>query len=560
MAANANFCTLNANAQISTGTFSHGNTLFQHTSNAWRSSIGTFALTSGKWYWEALQTADESGNGFPIGIYDLKDNRFASNQEAAYPSQSNSTYGEAHVAYTYHTSTRSSYRTNGTETSFEDITPGAAGDVWQCAFDADNGKLYFGKNNSWDNSGNPATGTNPTATSLSISPGGWTPITCSYNSTNSESYIQNFGQDSSFAAQKSTGTAAAADGNGYGDFYYAPPSGFLSICSANTPTATAIDPIEEVKSSEFFDVVTYTGDGGTSTSITGLGFQPDWVLIKNRDTSDDWCNQNSVTGVGKTNAWNSAGGYTDETDCITAFNSDGWTMNNDHKVNANTEKYVAYCWKKSADAGFDIVEYSGTGTTNNVSHSLGATPDCIMVTLKSGTNWDSTMYFNSPGMGSTEGIFMTLANGKQTTTYFPSVTSSTFRPDSSANTSTRTYVAYLFKSIDGFSKFGQFEGNSDADGPFIYTGFKPRFVFIKAIDASENWQIRDTARLLINNGTALRIYWNTNGAEGSSTASPIDFLGNGFKIRGSNSEVNTNTIIYGAWGSVPYKFSSPLST
>ena len=219
MAANSNFCTLNSNAQISTGTFSHGNTLFQHTSNAWRSSIGTFAPTSGKWYWEALQSADESGNGFPVGIYDLKDGKFASNQEADYPSQATSTFGETHVAYTYHTSTRSSYRTNGTEASFNDITPGAAGDVWQCALDLDNGKVFFGKNNSWDNSGNPATGTNPAASSLSVSSAGWTPITCSYNSGNSETYIQNFGQDSSFAGGKSTGSANAADGNGYGDFY-----------------------------------------------------------------------------------------------------------------------------------------------------------------------------------------------------------------------------------------------------------------------------------------------------------------------------------------------------
>jgi hypothetical protein len=241
----------------------------------------------------------------------------------------------------------------------------------------------------------------------------------------------------------------------------------------------------------------------------------------------------------------------------TSFDSNGFTLSDDHKVNASTEKYVAYCWKKSVDAGFDIVEYSGNGSTNNVSHSLGAEPDCIMMHLKSGSDWDSTMYFNSPSMGTGEGVFWTLANAGQTTTYMTSVSSSTFTPTSSANTSTRTYVAYLFRSIPGFSHFGEFEGNGDANGPFIYTGFRPKFVFFKAIDASENWQIRDTARQTYNDGTADRIYWNSNAAEGTaSTASPIDFLANGFKIRGSNSEINSNTIIYGAWGDVPYKYNN----
>ena len=162
-------------------------------------------------------------------------------------------------------------------------------------------------------------------------------------------------------------------------------------------------------------------------------------------------------------------------------------------------------------------------------------------------------------MGSTEGVFWTLTNAKQTSTYVSAVSSSTFTPTTSANTSTRTYVAYLFRNIEGFSKFGEFEGNANADGPFVYTGFRPKFVFFKAIDQSENWQIRDTARLTFNNGTALRIYWNTNGTEGTaSTASPIDFLASGFKIRGSNTEINSNTIIYGAWADVPFKYGNVL--
>ena len=367
----------------------------------------------------------------------------------------------------------------------------------------------------------------------------------------------NFGADGTFAGTKTAG--GNADENGYGNFIYAPPSGFLAMCSANLTVATEVDPAEDVSPNKFFDTVIYTGDGGANTSITSLNFQPDWLLIKNRDVTDGWLNQNSVSGVGVTHEWNDDGPYESETDCIKSFNSNGWTMSNDHKVNANTEKYVAYGWKKSADAGFDIVEYSGTGSTNAVSHSLGAAPDCIMMHLKSGSDWDSTMYFNSPNMGLGKGVFMTLANAAQATQYMTATSSSKFTPTSSANSDGRVYVAYLFRSIDGYSKFGEFEGNADADGPMVYTGFRPKFVWFKAIDQAENWQIRDTARNPQNIGSALRIYWNTTSANASaSTASPIDFLANGFKVRGSNTEINSNTIIYGAVADVPFKYNTTL--
>ena len=126
-------------------------------------------------------------------------------------------------------------------------------------------------------------------------------------------------------------------------------------------------------------------------------------------------------------------------------------------------------------------------------------------------------------------------------------------------TSTRNYVCYAWHSVDGFSKFGSFEGNSNADGPYVYTGFRPRLVFCKGADATENWQVRDTARHS-NTGSQERIYWNSNSAEGTaSTASPIDFLANGFKVRGSNSEVNTNTIFFAAWADVPFKYNNTHS-
>ena len=552
MASSGNFAVWNKlSGTLSSATgneslYEHGNTSFRGNNSGGNNcmSVSSLHMTSGKWYFEIYLDGSPAGGWPGIGIIKADSISVGQNvgnhQNQNYTSFVRATDGQKNVF------DQTSYATYGTSYSSTDI--------YNIAVDIDGGKVWWGKNNTYFNSGNPATGTNAgdtftAGTDMAL-------FVTVYNG--SSKCIINSGQDSSFAGHKSTGTQAAADGNSFGDFYYTPPSGYLALCSANLPMAAEVNPSESVNPTKFHDTIIYTGNG-TARSITGLNFQPDWVLIKNRDATDGWLNQNSVSGVGKRHEWNDDAPYADETQCITAFNSDGFAIGTDHRVNADTEKYVAYCWKKSADAGFDIVEYSGNGSTNNVSHSLGAEPDCIMMHLKTGSDWDSTMYINSPSMGSTEGVFMTLTNAKQTSTYVSALSSSTFTPASSANTSTRTYVAYLFRNIEGFSKFGEFEGNGNADGPFVYTGFRPKFVFFKAIDATENWQIRDTARLTFNNGTALRIYWNANSAEGTaSTASPIDFLASGFKIRGSNTEINANTIIYGAWADVPFKYGNTL--
>jgi len=567
MASSGNFCTLNPVAQLGGSTdenareagMSDGN--LEYINITGNTAVGTFGLTSGKWYYEVRVNSFNADNGMTIGFCNQGFNLDA---ELGYNSPSSPSGGQGFGWYA--DTNKLIYGPGDGGGTYNKAWGGGTkatdGDIIGFFLDVDNLKFWAAKNNTVFNSGNPANGTGHgfgtggDPHNVAILPGEALYPAIGNWSVADGTVTFNFGQDSTFGGAITA--AGNTDANGFGDFKYEPPAGFLAICSANLPIADEINPSEGKNPTEFHDTITYTGTG-TARSVDGLNFKPDWVLIKNRDAADGWLNQNSVSGVGKTHEWNDDGPYEDETDCITAFNSDGFALGTDHKVNANTEKYVAYCWKKSADAGFDIVEYSGTGATNNVSHSLGATPDCIMLHLKSGSDWDSTMYFNSPNMGATNGIFMTLANAKQNTAYVPAVSSTTFRPDTSANSDGRGYVAYLFKGIDGYSKFGEFEGNGNAQGPFIFTGFRPKFVFIKAIDASENWQIRDTARQPYNSGTVNRFYWNTNAAEGTaSTASPIDFLANGFKIRGSNSEVNSNTIIYGAWADVPFKYNSAL--
>ena len=543
-----NFATMNPLSNGTTPVFAEGNLMMSSFSGSDISgSLANYALpaSSGKWYFECFINAPNNGDNYPfIGL-----------TATIYAQSAAGGVDQRDLSINLGTggSEKGTTHVGTITTDFTSVGAYADNTVCGVFVDMDARKLWYAKDGAFTNSGNPQDGTNPNYVWTNNVP--LIPHFVSYSGFGAGS-IFNFGQEGTFAGNISAGSNA--DVTGYGNFKY-DPGDYKALCSGNLPIDENIDPEEGKTLNEFFDTVLYTGDGGTNTSITSLNFQPDWLLIKNRDVADGWLNQNSVSGVGVTHEWNDDGPYESETDCIKSFNSNGWTMSNDHKVNANTEKYVAYGWKKSADAGFDIVEYSGTGSTNAVSHSLGAAPDCVMMHLKSGSDVDGTMYFNSLTMGTGKGVFMTLANAAQATQYMAATSSSTFTPDNSMNSDGRTYVAYVFRSIEGFSKFGEFEGNANANGTFIYTGFRPKFVFVKAIDASENWQIRDTARAPYNIGTVGRIYWNTNGAEQSaSTASPIDFLANGFKTRGSNTEINAATCIYGAWGDVPYRYGGTL--
>jgi len=340
------------------------------------------------------------------------------------------------------------------------------------------------------------------------------------------------------------------------DWSYSPPEGFKGLTSKDMVITEEVDPAQDAGPNTHFDVVTYTGNGSTQ-SITSLGFQPDWTLIKNRSTGD-WCNQNSSLGVGKSQKWNDDGGVSSDTDAVTSFNSDGFSLGADSKVNTSSANYVAYCWKKSAEAGLDIVTYSGGGGSQAVSHSLGVTPDCIFIMLNTGTALDSIMYLNSASMGTSYGIFPTLANARQNTTYVSATTSSNFTVTGSADTSGRTYFAYVLKSIAGFSRFGQYYANANTNGPFTYLGFRPRLVIIKALESGQTWFFFDTARST-HNVIDLYLYGQRDLAESTAGTIDIDFLSNGFKIRSSGSDLNSSSgqaYAYLAWADVPFKYNN----
>ena len=580
MASSGNFCTLNPLAQPNSGTYSEGNLLFTHTTADWRTSSGTLAVSSGKWYWEAYQYESLSGNGFPVGIYDISGGKLVSNQASAYPGRTTSTYGLGYAVYS-NSGTYASKYTNQTETNTS-LSIGVSGDVWQCALDLDNNKLWFGKNNSWDNSANPALGTNQ---SYAIDSGKeYVPVTCSYNDSGSENFPQNFGQDSTFSGRISAG--GNADGNGFGDFKYAPPSGFLALCSANLPISADIDPAQtsdDYVGGKQFNCVTYTGNASTN-AITGLGFKPDLVWVKVRNNASASYMADSSRGTNKT--LSSTLNEEERTEAnLTSFDTDGFTLSSHSSYinnwNQNTWTYVGWGWKANGGttasntsgdinsttqantkSGFSIVTYTGNGSSaQSIGHGLSSgAPELIFVKNRSqGDDW--AVYHVGAG-NAAHLILNSYAAQVTSSAYWGSFTPTTtlFKvgSDHKLNASSENYVAYLWHGVEGSSRFSTYTGNGNADGPFVYTGFRPRMVFLKSISGGAEWTVFDTARETYNQMEDI-LQWDLANAETQLANDKIDFLSNGFKLRGAGggrTNQSGHTYVYGAWGDVPFKYNN----
>ena len=578
MASSGNFCTLNPLAQPNAGTYSEGNLLFTHTASAWRTSFGTHGITSGKWYWEAYQYEDiGTGNGFPLGIYDQDSGQQAA-QAAQYPGQSNSSYGTGYVVYSSGTK-----RNNGSETS---ISSGTAVGTWQCAFDADNGKIWFGKDNTWADSGDPAGGSNEAFSSIPSST--WVPITCSYSDSSSENYPQNFGQDSTFAGRLTAG--GNADGNGFGDFKYAPPTGFLALCSANLSVSDDIDPAQtdDDYPSKQFNAVTYTGNG--STQSINVGFQPDFLWFKNRGTANSWVVFDSTRGTTKTLNSNSShaestGGYTN----LDAFTSTGFDLDGGGTgdVNQSSASLLAYCWRANGGttssntdgsitstvqantkAGFSICTYTGNGSGGaTFGHGLSAKPSFVIIKNRDASQkW--AVWHQSAGMTDYKLLFLSESSALTTEGTqrwdISAISSSVFGLGShpEINGSGVDYVSYIWHDIEGFQKFGTYEGNGSTDGTFVYTGFRPRMVFLKQIDGAAEWAVYDTARDTFNEmGKCLE--WDLGASEKTHasdlTTDAIMFFSNGFKLTGGGggrTNQSGRTYVFGAWADVSFKYNN----
>lgn len=465
------------------GTITNGNLTVIGQGSNWNGWTGTFPLSSGKWYWEVLSVAEPIPNYKELGII---------SQNAA----------TTHLI------------TSGSST---------VGDIHGFALNLDTGAFEWYKNG-------VAQGT-----IASVAAGFWLPYVAVANSAQ---MAFNFGQR---------------------PFAYTPPTGFVELRTSNLPSA----PI--ANGNLYFDVKTYTGTAATQ-NITGLAFQPDLVWMKSRGRALDHALYDRVRGVQLQLESNNVGSETTETTGLTAFNSDGWTMGALDQINGTTatNSYVGWAWKANGAAvtntdgsissqvsantaaGVSIVTYTGTGANATVGHGLGVAPSLLIVKRRdtAGASW--IVWQNT--LAGTEYLVLDLTAARATlaivwNSTVPSSTVFSLGTNTFVNASGGTFVAYCFAEVPGFSKFGSYTGNGVVDGPFVFCGFRPRYILFKGAGNVSDWVIKDTARSP-NNAALANLGANTNLEENVLPGGAIDILSNGFKIRQTSINLNQNAVVF----------------
>jgi len=381
--------------------------------------------------------------------------------------------------------------------------------------------------------------------------------------------VLNFGQDSSFAGNKTR--QGNTDANGIGDFYYTPPTGYLALCTDNLPEPAIVD------SETQFNVVTYTGTG-TTNSVSGVGFQPDFVWIKNRSAVSSNKLMDVVRGAGQQLESDTTNAEVTNSN-FASFDSDGFTVVGGTAYNLSGNSYVAWCWKAggtavtntdgsitsqvsaNVDAGFSIVSFTAPSSSNTVftvGHGLNSAPELIIEKERDGVlSW--LVYSDNLPNPKDNYLYLNLTNAYLTDTNFWGTalpTSSVFGMKTSLSiNASKNAIAYCFHSVDGFSKFGSYVGNGSTNGPFVYTGFRPAFVMIKATSRTGSWEIVDNERSGYNGKNDV-LYANLSDAEYSGATYPFELLlSNGFKLTSNQLNINESgqTYIYMAFAEAPFK-------
>jgi hypothetical protein len=336
--------------------------------------------------------------------------------------------------------------------------------------------------------------------------------------------------------------------------------------------------------SAYFQTLLYTGNGADDRALVNDGnsdLQPDWIWFKERNSTSTHQWLDSSRGVNK--ALSSPDDGAEETYAyLSSFDSDGFTFDqSDGSTNENTNTFVAWQWKANGGttasntdgsitstvqanttAGFSIVTYTGTGSNATVGHGLGAVPDMVIVKRTSAAdNWGVQL---ANALGNTNALRLNLtdsyggANGagwwNDTS---PTSTTVSIGTRSEVNTNTSTYIMYCFKNIQGYSKFGSYIGNGNANGTFVYTGFKPAWVMCKSTASTSDWYIYDNKRegYNVDNDHLLA---NSTAAE--ATADEIDMLSNGFKLRIATDPNVAEAYVYMAFAEHPFVSSKGVPT
>ena len=559
-----------------------------------RGSSASSQITNGNLQYNGQATQDEVGctinignDGVPkvyfemyiinnhdtgwIGIYDTK--QLTLKYEKAYGTTS---YRALLVRSTQKVtgSTTSNYIGDGSDNNSR------SGQTVGVAIDIPNGKIWFAINNAWgsDGGGSP-TDSNVAFTDLTTT-GSYDIVThVGGASVGQPDWLFNFGADSTMQNRVSAG--GYSDSNSVGDFRYQPPTGFLALSSKNINISDDIDPAQTDDDfpQKQFNTITYTGTN-SAQSVTGLGFKPDLVWIKARNSSQHNALFDSSRGAlkrlgsSRTNAEDTYSGF------LSSFDTDGFSFAGADNTQNGSYNYVAWCWRAeggvtssnsngsttsyvqaNTKAGFSIVTYSGSLTssgTKTVGHGLSKAPEFIIRKGRNTERWavshiGCTSFNYMLELNNTNAEINKSGNGSMsapTTTVF----SNNYTDGYDVNGT--NYIAYCWHSVEGMQKFGKFVGTGSAtNSPFIYLGFRPKMIFIKRISTTGGWWVFDSARDT-HNPVNKYVGWHSSGSE--SSGSNIDFTSVGFKLRTSDGDFNGNgsTIIYGAWADQSAKYSN----
>ena len=497
-----------------------------------------FAVNSGKWYVEFLNASSACSFGVTnIGQLDY--------------TVSNNPYGASASTSFIYTNTGEIRRDDSNLTS--QATYGD-GDVIGVALDLDNMKLYFHKNGTYINSANPNTGTNGyDLNSLPASKTGGFIFQAGSNGVSNITAHVNFGQRA---------------------FSHSIPTGFKILNLQNLPKPNA--PI--IRPQRHFDIKLYTGNSSTQ-KITGLEFKPDMIWFKSRTSTSTNGIADSVRGRSKllypdTNQTEQTSSTTRD---LVSFDDGGFTLGNPENLgstNLNGLSIVTWCWKAggaavsntdgsitssvsaNTEAGFSIVSFTGNGTSGaTVGHGLNATPRWILVKERT-TNSNNWAVYHA-NLGNTRAMYMDITNdqGGDFTGGWnnTSPTSSVFSLGNSVETnrSSGSFIAYCWAEVPGFSKFGEYYGDNNSDGPYVYLGFRPAWVMIKNADAgSTEWYILDSAR---DTDNPVGQYLSASSEAAEATYVFYDFLSDGFKLRNTGAAQNPDNqrIIFMAFAEQP---------
>jgi hypothetical protein len=531
----ANYCVWNPLNKATPVSVTNGNLQMAATTAAWQGVWSSLGVSSGKWYFEATVTANNFvSNGISIGV-------------ALDTAPNNVSPGVATNAWAYNNcnSTSTAGRAiNGASVPNYGATY-TTNDIIGVAVDMDAGSLVFYKNGT----------SQGTAFASGIS-GTIFPYVSSY------------------------GTDAVALNCGQRPFSYTPPTGYVRLNTFNLPDSTV------KKGNTVMDATLYTGNSTTVTATNAGAFKPDLVWIKDRTGVASHVLTDSVRGTTKQLFSNLTNAEQTDSNYVTSFNSNGFTVGTGQSgtgvVNNSGDTFVGWQWQAgqgtntsntsgsitstvsvNATAGFSVVTYTGTGSAGaTIGHGLGVAPKMMIIKKRSaaGDNW--RVYHASLGATKFLDLNQTSAAGTASSVWndtAPTSTVWTVGTNGEVNTSTATYVCYAWAEIAGFSKFTSYTGNGSADGPFIFLGFRPKFVMIKRTDGgTNNWVIFDSSRNTYN-ATGKELKANTSAAEydGDST-NPNDFLSNGLKIRHDGTAMNiaSGTYIVAAWAENPFKNSN----